>query len=298
MDLVTVVYGKELPQLAVQAKSIEKYLDPEKIGNIFVVINDEKEEECFDTFYSKIIKNYGSKQGLVRPLGVSMFANGALISVPGYISQQALKLLSAEFCTSDHYLALDAKNFFIRTTSKADFFAEDGTPYCKYGLFEGAKHKILQNYYDLFRVADNRRTNKLPAMMTPFVLYRNHVLNLPPYVELFSKTDFLKTFLFDVKPQSEFLLYVTYLISLGVDPNTIYREVRSLSTTLWPSMASGRPALENHFKYAIANRVPMFGLHRGRALNMSPDEQQSFHQFLVELDLASDDEPRFWMPLP
>ncbi len=46
MDVVTVVFREELPLLALQARSIARFLDPDAVGRILVVVNDFHEDDC------------------------------------------------------------------------------------------------------------------------------------------------------------------------------------------------------------------------------------------------------------
>ena len=41
IDILTVVFQQELYYLEIQARSIEQYIDSDKIGKIFVIVNDE-----------------------------------------------------------------------------------------------------------------------------------------------------------------------------------------------------------------------------------------------------------------
>jgi len=43
LDIVTVVYGRELPSLGLQAHSLARFLDPAGIERVFVVVNDADE---------------------------------------------------------------------------------------------------------------------------------------------------------------------------------------------------------------------------------------------------------------
>lgn len=156
LDVVTVVYRRELPALALQARSIARFLDPAGIGRIFVIINDAAEagvaaeaealRPAYGPFAGRLevvtaealfARRPGGPRGLrqraalwltrhrrLYPLGVK----GGWRGNRGWSVQQALKLAAGRLGDAPALLILDAKNHFVRPVGLPGFVAPDGRP--------------------------------------------------------------------------------------------------------------------------------------------------------------------------
>ena len=107
IDIITVVFQQELYYLEIQARSIEQYIDSDKIGKIFVVVNDE------DSVCSSVDVNWwGQNSNRVNIIPRTQF--GVREQLDGWDSQQLYKLFGASVATSKWSMCLDAKTWFIQ----------------------------------------------------------------------------------------------------------------------------------------------------------------------------------------
>lgn len=161
VDFITICYRTELPMLRLQARSMARFLDPEGVGRILVIANDEDEKACiagFETIRADWGR-YADRVEFVR--GTSLMprrfrgpldrlerlwvagprcrwrhlrdrATGKPRTVygwrlnSGWLMQQAFKLYAARLVTASHAVVLDAKNFFVAPVGVGLFVAPDG----------------------------------------------------------------------------------------------------------------------------------------------------------------------------
>jgi hypothetical protein len=158
MDIVTVVFGEELPLLALQARSLARFLDSAAVGRLLVVVNDFHEDACVAAAEA-LRPHYGPLAGrleVIRPdalrsdrrrsarqraeLWYVKHGRGPLMrrlprrerlasgwrGNPGWSMQQAQKLLAVNAASAPYVLILDAKNFFVAPAGLDTFVAADG----------------------------------------------------------------------------------------------------------------------------------------------------------------------------
>lgn len=165
VDFVTVCFRTELPLLRLQARSMDRFLDPEGVGRLLVIANDEDEEACIAAFEA-IRADWGRYAARVE------FVRGTSLMTPrfrgpldrlervwvagprcawrhwrdrltgqprkvygwglnsGWLMQQAFKLYAARVVTASHAVILDAKNFFVAPVGAGLFVAPDGRARC------------------------------------------------------------------------------------------------------------------------------------------------------------------------
>jgi len=119
IDFITVVFRQELFYLEIQAQSIEQYVDTDRIGTIFVVVNDQ-ESVCnlVDTNW------YGVNKHKVKVIWAESF--GCTDFLNGWASQQYYKLATANIANSKWSVCLDAKTWFVRILDFELLFEQDG----------------------------------------------------------------------------------------------------------------------------------------------------------------------------
>ena len=105
IDTITIVFQDELATLKTQARSLDMY--GKDLGTIFVVVNEDTE------LVSKIDRSWwGRFQDCVRIISREKF--GSVWADNGWVSQQALKLLTSTISSNDWSMILDAKTFFVK----------------------------------------------------------------------------------------------------------------------------------------------------------------------------------------
>jgi len=122
MDFVTVCFCKDLPQMKLQAASMDRFLQAFDVGRILVIVNDDDAAGCMDYLRSQVLPLYGRLQDRVE-----MLDGDQLLEPPDrnmrayrYFNQMLLKLVAADLCDDPHYCILDAKNWLA-----ADWYEEN-----------------------------------------------------------------------------------------------------------------------------------------------------------------------------
>lgn len=110
IDIITIVFQDELETLKIQARSLDVY--GEDLGTIFVVIN----EDAKSGLESRIDCSWwGRFQDCVQIIPREKF--GSVWVDNGWVSQQALKLLTSTVSSNEWSMILDAKTFFVKPIS-------------------------------------------------------------------------------------------------------------------------------------------------------------------------------------
>jgi hypothetical protein len=105
IDLVTVVFKDELGLLQHQAQSLDLYATD--VGTIFITINEDS------NLHQQIdLSWWGQWRSHVKIIPRDQFGN--MWSNNGWVSQQALKLLTSAVSLSHWSIVLDAKTFFVK----------------------------------------------------------------------------------------------------------------------------------------------------------------------------------------
>ena len=121
LDLATVVFNQELDYLKIHARSIELYVDPGFINNIWIIVNDDTPCNIDTSWYginsSKVkIINY-------QELGADLSFDN--LHDAGWRTQQLWKLLISNKISSEWYAVLDAKTWFVTNISQDTIFSNN-----------------------------------------------------------------------------------------------------------------------------------------------------------------------------
>ncbi len=107
IDIIVVAYRNDIFLLELQARSISLYFPQERIGNIYICVNDE-DHYCTDIN----LDWWGENKTKVKIIARSNF--GSDPSLDGWRSQQLYKLLLANQAKSNWSLCLDSKTCFVQ----------------------------------------------------------------------------------------------------------------------------------------------------------------------------------------
>lgn len=145
LDLITVVYQKEIPLLQLQAKSIDVYFQKNQIKSIYIIVNDHN-----DVVNLIDCKWWGKFADCVNVIPFSIF--GYVSRILGWENQQLLKLLAAARCTCDWSCVLDAKTLFVKNVTPGLLIDSDNRA-CANNLspqpvFESAQH-FVENFFQI-----------------------------------------------------------------------------------------------------------------------------------------------------
>jgi hypothetical protein len=119
IDICTVVFEQELPILKIQAQSIYNHCRNIGIRNIYVVLND------YETLAEKIDPAWwGDLASSVLVVPRTAFSSTWVEN--GWVSQQALKILTASISYNVYTMVLDAKTIFVRPLEISKLVNEQG----------------------------------------------------------------------------------------------------------------------------------------------------------------------------
>ena len=289
VDFVIVAYKEELTMLRLQARSFSKFVPRNIIGNIYIVINDSNSNFCFHYVYRNVLPEFGNLASCVRIMETRTFAPGVQ-NKSGYVSQQIAKLKACDIVESPLYITLDAKNFFIKPVSLSLFF-DNGIPRSYIENYEAEfQVSMINECYRYWGTGEEKRTYRLPAMMTPFIMYGNVAKNIIKEMENKSGEDFVNAFSKSFQVHSEFILYSTFIVNCGDEIDSVYRPSPSMSITLWGGCWSGENAFSGVLEYAKNSDAFMIGLHRKRIAQMNSVEHQDLRIFLSRIGLFEEED--------
>lgn len=203
IDIITVVFGEELPILSCQAQSIDLYCQDLGIEQIFVMVNESNLADEIDLSW------YGSLADKVRIVPRETFQ----VTWPdnGWLNQQLLKILGGSMSRNTWSMVLDAKTVLTRSFTKDQLLTDQGQ--AKFGwipikeVFHPARD-IANKLFD----SDNGKI--LSPSGVPFFFHNESIRSMIDYVESKTQEDFKSWFL-DRGMLTEFVLYSAWI---ALDP--------------------------------------------------------------------------------
>lgn len=211
IDLITVVFEKEIPLIEIQARSIELYIDTDIIRNIYVVVNDD--DHIIDLINPAW---WGIHSHKVQIIPRSKY--GVDPTLIGWDSQQMYKLFAAESAESSWSMCLDAKTWFVQKLQWDKLFDTDGR--VRFGnmyvnpVFKSAQ-VFLEELYNI------RMTQIVGPGGVPFMFHTETVKSM--FKEL--DTPFLEFFSTHVRLPAnitEFMLYSAYVTHKHGNYSSLY----------------------------------------------------------------------------
>ena len=217
IDIVTVVFQPELYYLKVQARSIEQYIDSNKIGKIFVVVNDES------SVCNLVDKSWwGKNQDKVVVYDRKHF--GVCETLDGWSSQQLYKLFAAGVATSNWSMCLDAKTWFVQTLDFDKMFDNTGranlNSFPTIPVFEPAE-KFVEKFYNI------ESKEVIGPGGVPFFFHTQTVIDLVDDLEKNHNTSLLEFFSKNATSPiflTEFMLYSGFVKYKYGTHDTLYSQ--------------------------------------------------------------------------
>lgn len=267
IDIITVAFQQELLVLQAQAQSVERYCQDIGIRNIYVVVNDDEsvvgeiDAAWWGTLASKV---------LVIPRS----AFSANYSDNGWLSQQALKLMTAAVSFNTWSMVLDAKTIFVKPLQLNELLDPQGRPCVGqlniYPVFERSRQIVN----DLFNIDLQQQ---LGPGGVPFVINNRAARAMIADVEQRTSTAFPEWF----QAQgmlTEFILYSGYIhLQGGFDKlyNVDACEVSPVNVC-----HSEVAAFDRKFK-DMQNSVTV-SIHRRAWTNLTAEQRQQYQYFLID----------------
>lgn len=226
----------------------------------------------------------------LRVISATELLSNNHLNLPGWRSQQILKILAADLFESGCYCVLDAKNIMIKKTAKKDLFSKIGLPLSNQIDYTG--HGEFRVYYEnglkIFGVEINPNIVKdaLPTV-TPVILYK-HICDemRAEIVKLHDKT--FDYFIADDTElrSTEFLLYGAYLKSQA-KIESYYNFSKEMSSVTFFSVSPKTREQFNAIMNTLLNdtSIRFMGIHSKRYSKLTMDDKNDIAQFWEKLGL-------------
>ncbi len=266
VDIVTVVYQRELTFLRLQARSFARWLDPAFDGTIIVIVNELVPSRSIEKIRRWILPEYGRWRDRVQIVPFYQLGAG-LNPYNSYVFQQPLKLAAAALIDKPFYVVFDAKNHAVRPFSAASFISPDGR-----GLRAGVSQIEMPRYHEAcarYFGFDPTSFSSMPFVAgTPFILHTQSVRDLMRSVELREGRSFF-SFFCGRRWLSEFLLYSFYLRTRG-EIDIFHSVMPPLWRTFWPHDDSLALRID---EMEAESRVLFFAVHRCALKRLNAEEK-------------------------
>lgn len=271
MDFVTICFWDDLPQMKIQARSMDLFLKRFPIDRIIVVVNDSY-QKCLAYFEQQVRSFYGDLSHRVELVDGSSL----LELYHGYDNQMQLKIMSSKLVTSYDYVMLDAKNYLVKEWHLSDI-QHDGKFISNFMQYEQDRSLACANsfrYFDLdFNECDRIET-------------------LTPY---FARTDVIQSLANDErliptwKDQwlNEFYLMQAAMISRGIGIQDYYYTADLWRSTVWKEYIQYHSDASTYINNLFRPTTLVSGIHR-RVFDVMPGDVMHQQQMLWnELGIAN-----------
>ena len=315
MDVVTVVFRKELPLLVLQARSMARFFDPDAINRILVVVNDFHEDataaavEAIRPHYGRLADRLEvvrpdalqsdlrlgplrraerwyvahGRGPLMRPLPRRDRLASGWRGNPGWSMQQAQKLLSVNVVTAPYLLILDAKNFFVAPVGLDTFVAADGRARSRRVQIGELQRKWVQASFRKLGMSAAGIV-ETPPTVTPTVLDTG--LAREGVAELERRLGPLESFFSLRKGRATEFMLLFAVIDRGLGQWwTRLAEGLPEATTVYNK--GGDREVRDSIALAIAGKSPLMGLHRRVVWRIGEDTRAALGRFWLDLGLFS-----------
>lgn len=267
IDIITVVFKQELPALQAQAQSVERYCQDIGIRNIYVVVNDD------ESVVGEIDAGWwGALNNKVLVIPRSAFS--ADYSDDGWLSQQALKLMTAAISYNTWSMVLDAKTIFVKPLQLSELFDSRERPQVGqleiYPVFDRSKQIVN----DLFNIDLQQQ---LGPGGVPFIINNQMARGLIAEVEQRTAMRFPEWF----QAQgmlTEFILYSGYIqyrgftdILYNVDNNAIV-----------PANVCHSEVAAFDRKFKDMQNALTVSIHRRAWTELTAEQRQQYQHFLID----------------
>lgn len=283
LSLVTVFFEAEIGLAALQARSLVTF--GKEVGFESIVVVDNTYRGVSGRTRARLLTEFGSCRDqvtFVRP--------GDLVDLPvmpGWVSQQVLKLMIHKVIDSRYYVVLDAKNHWIQPTSTSTFVNPDGRARGASHSYRGhALESEVAGVMRYLEIDPEAWLDYFYVTHTPVVLETAVVADLVNGIEQRSGRPFAVEFA--EARLLEFPLYASWIIAKhgGLAGHIDGSVVRS--TTIWPSADTVRIS-EALVPLLGGSKLdsPFLAIHRRALARASLPSAQLLAQLWVDRGLFS-----------
>lgn len=273
LDTVTIVFKEELPILKVQAESINLYGQEMGIQTIFVVVNDN------DNLVDQIDPGWwGSLKDRVRIIPRSYF--GCTFVENGWVSQQALKILTSALSTNQFSMILDAKTIIVKKAT-IDLVLPGGKPI-------GGTLQIPEVFYPSAKIVGElfgvTLTHNGGSGGVPFIFNNSTIRNM--LIEIKSRTGQEFSDWFQEQGMvTEYLLYVGYNLYLHGEMNKFYSLTHPYSVA---NLCHSQTAIIDNKLLEMQEPIRLtISAHRRAWAVMNEKQRSAYKQILISRGLTT-----------
>ncbi|WP_392508041.1 DUF6492 family protein [Naumannella halotolerans] len=287
-DVVSICFRDELPLLALQSRSIDVFWDLDMIGNYMIIINDpESADECRDYITRRILPSMSDRLRAVTRVVTADDLIGQVMPGRGWKTQQALKLAVARAVESPFYLALDAKNHFVKPVSGEDFFDADLTPYAAQRVYkedESQRYWLNASYRLLGLTPPVTGDLRAGVTVTPYMFQRRHVLDLLDHPS--RVLDHLGR---GKSKATEFFVYFAFLEAERQGYFSWYSPKASRQATLFRKSPQSPRGVAKVIESVDSGQATSFAVHRDRLPRLSESSYAAIHDLWSSRGLLRDE---------
>lgn len=265
INIIVVVYEKEIPELCLLLKSIDLYFDKFSLNNIYITTQEQGEE--LKNNLVGIIKKYPNIESHIK-IQTQTSLIGNIKNLNGWITQQLLKIKTSTHAEGEFSLILDCKNHFINYTTAEDFFLGELPKYKISSIsdrFELGSRSLLNtnfiNSYELFELNPKLFIDKTFGSITPFIFKKSYLNEIIKIIEEKYNKNFNSIFMDDLKC-AEFYMYGAYLHSNKFVQKDYAIEDQRVAILIWESNAKDEKYLNWVQDQIISNQIKIFGIHK------------------------------------
>lgn len=286
VTFVTIAFSGDLALIRLQARSMARFLGPEEVGEILLVMN-EADETALRRALTSLAADYGPHRDKLRILTgdevlmgrertrqptlfervyvenrfrLPFLRRGGWRGGNGYRMQQALKLASARAARFRRMVILDGKNIFLRAPRPNEWFAADGRARLAYETVGPAFHRNwLRESLDMLDVrVPPEKVQETSGYTTPYPVSRRLVLDVLDALE--SRHGSVQSVFAGKRRPSEFMLIFAFCLKHFGGPHAVFENVEKEQVGLWDSFDA--QARDKALTAAETDTPLTFGLHR------------------------------------
>ena len=262
IDTITIVFQDELETLKTQARSLEVYV--KDLGTIFVVVN----EDTKLGLASKIDRSWwGCFQERVQIISREEF--GHVWTDNGWVSQQALKLLTSTISNNEWSIILDTKTFFVNPMPTLEAKPAIGDLPIQ-SVFEPSQ-QIVNKLFDINLV------KQLGPGGVPFIINNAQSREMINWIEIQTQQPFAEWFQ-NQGMLTEFILYSGWIQYKFGNFNKIYNTTNS---TIFPCNLCHSEVASFDRKFKTMSDATTVSIHRRAWPQLTPLQQTQYIDFLA-----------------
>ncbi len=276
LPFVSVAYEADFSNLLLQARSLSLF-GKDVVSQWLILVND---DEDLLQIERRLEPHISGAPFSWRILSRKEILDIDYTAMPGYKTQQILKLAISLHISEEYYILLDAKNHAIRPLVYSDFFS-DGLPKIhSAGYYEGnVFYSYFKNAFELCGVSGDLETFRKYQTTTPYPM-RTHIARECMRPENLIRLEPWYSFIVD-GTTNEFGLYagMSEKFEARIFPAQQNYETMFIG---WP--VEKKDILKCISQMAEAH-IKFFAIHHGRVNRLEEDEVMAISRFWAELGL-------------